>query len=109
KSTPLIVPKPLYSCTYMTIIKLLGKKRITRQLFRVCRLNKFDSLSQIEEYYIEHGTFETLAFCGEEEKKELESLIDTGLLRFAAQWDLPKQLLKKNSVVLTADHLLKKK
>ena len=91
----------------MTILKLLSKKRISRALFKVCRINGFDSVAQIETYFSEHQSFDDLQWCGTQEKKELHALINSDLKKLASQWQIPTEILATPSIVRTADHILK--
>ena len=92
----------------MSILKLLAKKRISRQLFKVCRLHGFESLSQIESYFIETGSFDCLKWFGPEEKKELEFLINAELLRLGREWKLPQNLLRSQTMVPIVSFILEK-
>lgn len=92
----------------MPILKSLAKRQISRQLFKVCRLNKLETRSQVESYFLEHKDFSGLKWCGSQEVEELERFIDADLLRLELKWDLPRELLKSKSVVQLADLLLEK-
>lgn len=93
----------------MTIVKLLAKKGISRQLFRLCRLHKFDTQADIEAYFREHGSFEALEGCTPEDIAELENLIEANLIRLSLQWQISRELLRTNCMIQSADHLLKEK
>ena len=56
----------------MPIVKFLAKRQISRQLFKVCRLNKLETRSQVEAYFLEHRDFKGLKWCGSQEVEELE-------------------------------------
>lgn len=92
----------------MTIVQLLAKKRISRQLFKLCRLEGFETFTQIEHYFWEHGTFEGLKWASPEEISELEALINADLLRLGRQWKLSEDLLKSQSLVQIAAVFLEK-
>jgi len=92
----------------MPIVKFLAKRQISRQLFKVCRLNKLETRSQVEAYFLEHRDFKGLKWCGSQEVEELERFIDADLLRLEIEWELPRELLQSKSVVQLADLLLQK-
>src|SRR5690606_18237832 len=88
------------------IVKLLAKKDISRQLFRVCRMHGFETRSQVERYFQEHGSFKGLNWISAEDIAELEGLVNADLLRLGRQWRLPEALLRSQSLVRITDHLL---
>lgn len=92
----------------MSIVKYLSKKQISRQLFRICRLNKLETRSEIEAYFREHGDFRGLQGCSPEDLLELESFMQADLLRLEFRYDLPRDLLRSASIVQLADLLLQK-
>lgn len=86
--------------------KLVGKKEISRELFKVCRINGFENLDQIEAYFEEHGSFDLLERCSLTVRRELESLLEIDLRRLASTWNIPAALANCGSVVRIADFLM---
>lgn len=92
----------------MPIVKYLAKKQISRQLFKVCRLNNFETRSQVESYFWQHKDFTGLKWCGPKDIQELETFIEADLLRLEKSWNISRELLRSRSIIQLVDLLLEK-